>query len=382
MKRIIFIFLILPVLLYSIDATVDNTTLYNTAVGGPHTGMAQGFDSFLNNPALLGEYDDEISFFEFGVNLKGDALSLFNLYFSDALSLDDPSALLDTLDEEGLTSLLIGLNLAGPISIGKIGNNWGWSLRNTSVVYLDVPGLLSTADIVAREDLMFSIGVAIPIKVSLGSKYFMEFTPGIMSRTTLRGEVYIESDLLGLLEYTDDFTTILDDYPLTLSPMFALDAGFIFNFYDLVKLSGVVKDIYTPILEYPVTGVDDFLSIFTSSDTTTGSLVYREINLGLSGDIPLGPLTLVLSDLDLYIDYFDLLDFDKNFWLHWGAGADIELLEKFHLLAGINEGLLSMGLNVDIGGFDVGFVMYGTEEGTQPGANTAFNFLFSMGISF
>lgn len=382
MKKIIIVICLLPVLLFSIDETVDNTSLYNAALGGPHTGMVKGFDSFYNNPALLADYDTEISFFEFTTNFKGDSFELLNLYLSDQLSLDDSSALIDTLDEKGLTSLLIGLDLLGPISVGKIGHNWGWALKNSSTVYVDVPGLLSTSDFIVREDLMFSIGVAIPFKIKLGGKYFIELTPGVMSRTTLRGEVYVESDIIGLLDYSDDFSTLLDDYPLYVSPMFALDAGFVLNIYDLIRFSGVVKDIYTPILKYPVTDLEDALSIFNSSDETTGTLVYREINLGVSGGIPLGPLSLVISDLDLYLDYFDLLEFDKNFWLHWGTGVDMELLDKFHLLAGVNEGLLSLGLNVDLKGFEIGFVMYGTEEGSQPGANSTFNFLLSMGISF
>lgn len=373
---------LLPTLLFGLDETVDNTSLYNMALGGPHTGMVKGFDSFYNNPALLGSYDSEISFLEFGANFKGDAFELFNLYFSDQLTMDDPGALIDTLDEKGLTTLLIGLDLTGPLSIGKIGNNWGWALQNSTSIYLDIPGLLSTADVIFREDMMFSVGIAIPFKIKFGDKFFMEFTPGVMSRTTIRGEVQIENDIIGLLGYSDDFTTLIDDYPLYLSPMFALDAGFIFNVYDVFSFSGVVKDIYTPILKYDVSSFDDAISIFNSNEETIGSLVYREINLGLSAGIPLGPLSLVISDLNLYLDYFDLLEFDRNFWLHWGTGVDLELLSKFHLLAGLNEGLLSLGLNVDIGGFEVGFVMYGTEEGSQPGANSTFNFLVSMGISF
>ncbi len=375
---LVLLFLSISISLYSITEAADNTSLYNKALGGPHSAMAKGFDSFFNNPALLSEYDSEISFMEFGLNMKGDALDLLNLYLGGEL--DDVDTV--TLQENGLTSLLVGIDLAGPLSVGKIGNNWGWSLKNSTNVYIDMPGIISTADIIAREDIMFSVGISIPFKMKFGDSFFVKVTPGIMSRTTLRGEVHMESDIVGIMGYVDDFESILDDYPFYISPMFAIDAGFLINVYDIVKVSGVVKDIYTPILKYPVSSIEDALDIFTSSEDTTGNLVYREINFGLSGDIPLGPLSLIISDLDIYIDYFDVLETEKNVLLHFGAGVDVELLDKFHLLAGINEGLLALGLNVDIGGFDVGFVMYGTEEGTQPGINSTFNFLITMGISF
>lgn len=381
MKRIL-IFLLFPAVLFGFNETVNNTSLYNKALGGPHTGMVKGFDSFFNNPALLAEYDPEISFFQLDVNLKGDALELLNLYLGDDLTIDDPAALLNTLDEKGLTSLLIGFDLVGPLSIGRIGNNWGWNLKNSSVLFMNLPGILSTADVIVREDMMFSIGIAVPFKIRFGDTFFMEFTPGMMSRTTIRGEVHIESDLLGLMAYIDDLSTITDTFPVYLSPMFAVDAGFTLNLYDIVLVSGVIKDLYTPILKYPVATVNDALDIFTTSEDTTGKLIYREINFGISADIPLGPLSFVVSDLDLYLDYFDILEFEKNVLLHFGAGMDIELLDKFHLLAGMNEGLLSMGLNVDLGGFEVGFAMYGTEEGSQPGIRSTFNFLLSMKISF
>ncbi|QEN05731.1 hypothetical protein EW093_13750 [Thiospirochaeta perfilievii] len=249
--------------------------------------MVQGFDSFYNNPGLLAYYDDEISFFKLNVNLKGDALDVLNLYLGGDLSPDDPAALLTTLQDKGLTNLLVGLDINGPLSIGVIGNNWGWYLKNSTNVYLDLPGITSTADIVLREDLVFSAGIAVPFKMRFGDSFFLELVPGVMSRTTLRAELRIEEDLLGFMGYMSDFSSLLADFPLNISPMFALDAGFVINVYDIVSLSGVVKDIYTPILKYPVSSLSDALGIFTSGNDTTGNLVYREINFGLSSDIPL-----------------------------------------------------------------------------------------------
>lgn len=380
LKKLLLLML-LPVKLFSLNDAIDNTTLYNRALGGPHSAMAKGFDSFFNNPALLVEYEEEFSLFSLDLNLKGDALDLINLYMGGELSLDDTGDMIDTLQSRGLTSLLIGLDLPGPISVGRIGNNWGWYIHNSTNIYINMPGLTSDATIIAREDLTFSIGIAFPFRFFFENGIFIELSPGVMSRTTIRGEVEIESDLAGFMVYMEDFTTLLTDYPLNLSPMFALDLGGSINVNDIVRISGVVKDIYTPILKYPVSELSEAFTIFSSSDVTSGTLVYREVNIGLGVDVPLGPLSLVASDLNVYIDYFDLLDFNKNAWLHIGAGLDLELLKKFHLLAGINEGLLSLGVNVDVGNFDIGFALYGTEESSQPGVQSTFNFLISMGIS-
>lgn len=381
MKKII-VLLLLPITLFAFNETVDNTTLYNKALGGPHTGMVKGFDTFFNNPALFADYKPEISIFDLTVNMMGDSLDLINLYFGDQLTLEDPQGVLTTLEDQGLTSLLIGADIGGPLSIGKIGNNWGWSLKNSSNLYLNLPGLTSTATVIAREDFQFSAGIAFPFKIILNDSFFIKLVPGVLSRTTIRTEIDIESDLLGIMGMASDFASILDTYPINVSPMFAVDCGFNISFNDVFRFTGVVKDLYTPILKYPVSQFSDAFNIFTTTEDTTGNLVYREINLGLSGDIPLGFLSIIISDLNLYLDYFDLLDFDKNILLHFGAGADLELLNKFHILGGVNEGLLSLGLNVDLGGFDIGFAMYGTEESSQPGVQSTFNFLLSIGISF
>ncbi|OQY36291.1 MAG: hypothetical protein B6229_10510 [Spirochaetaceae bacterium 4572_7] len=384
MKRFFLLLIIcfVGVQIFALTDNVDNTSLHNKALGGPHSAMVKGFDSFFNNPALLSEYDEHFSIAKLDFNLKGDALSLINLYLGGSLSLDDPSGIIQTLTDEELTRILFGLTLPGPISIGYIGNNWGWSVKNTTDVYLDIPSLIREITLIAREDLQFAVGISFPIPVYTTDSFFIRISPGIMSRTTIRGEMKIDNDLLGLIGTVSDIDNIMDTYPIYLSPIFGLDGGFLVNFNDIISLSGVVKDIYTPILKYPVTTFDDALNVFTNSGDTSGALLHREINFGLAGDIPLGPLSLVVNDLDVYFDYFDLLLFDKNPWLHLGMGVDINLLGKFHLLAGFNEGLLALGLNVELKGFNIGFSMYGTEESPQPGMRPTFNFLLSTGISF
>ena len=202
-----------------------------------------------------------------------------------------------------------------------------------------------------------------------------------MSRATLRGEISIDSDILGLLGSLSDITGLLDTYPINVSPMFAIDAGFLINFYNVFSLSGVIKDLYTPYLKYSVASISDLNLLLSSSEDVTGNIIDREINFGLSSNIPLGILSVVISDLNVYVDYYDLLNFNRNIFLHMGAGINFELLKKFNILTGFYQGLISLGLDVDLGGFNLGFVMYGTEEGSQPGANSVFNFLFSLGIS-
>ena len=382
MRNFVFIIFCLPIGLFAINDAGDNTSLYNVALGGPHTGMIKGFDSFYNNPALLAEYEKEFSLFNLDLNLKGDTFEILNMVLANELTTEDTTALLDTLTERGLTNLLVGINFNTPVSIGLLGKNWGFNLKNTTDVFLELPSLLSDLDFLVREDIILAAGVAFPIVFNSESKHSIKFTSGLMSRITVRGEMKIESDILGLLSYAQDFTTILNDFPINLSPMFSVDAGFLVCYADMITLSGVVKDLYTPLLQYPVQDLSGVLDALKSDEYTTGSMIYREINLGLAFDSPLGILSTVISDLDIYFDYYDLLDLEKNTYMHMGLGLNIELLDQFNILVGINEGLLSLGLNIDVGIFDIGFAMYGTEEGNQPGLNSTFNFLLSTGISF
>lgn len=383
MKRFLLAcFLYLPFFLFSISDAVDNTTLYNRALGGPHAGMVRGFDTFFNNPALLAFYEPEVLFFKMDTNFKGHTIGLANLYLGGELSLDDQAAAVNTLKANGYDRLLVGFNMSGPIGFGFVGNNWGWAVLNTTGLNIDLPYLLGEAEVVFREDLVLAAGVAFPMPFFIGESFKMEFTPGVMSRITLRNEVVIERDLLGVLGLMNNASAILEDNPIYFSPMFAIDLGFNLNVNDIVSIAGVIKDIYTPILKYPVENVGDALSVFTTSSDTSGRVVYREVNIGVAYTVPLGPLDGVISNIDVYLDYYDLLMFEKNVWLHWGIGTDITLLEKLHILTGFNEGLLSLGLDVDLDGFDVGFAMYGTEEAMQPGQRPVFNFLFSIGVSF
>lgn len=384
MKIYVLVFIFLTALsnMYSINNAVSNTSIYNRGTGGPHSSMNKGFDSFFNNPALLSQYEPEFLAMKLSSNFKGDTLKILNLYLGGDLSLDEPTEVLNTLEDEGLTRLLIGLDIGGPVSIGHIGNNWGWCIRNSTDLYIDLPYLLGETMMLVREDVTFAIGISYPFYIELNKYLNLELVPGVMSRTTIRGEIEIEKDLLGLVSLAQDAGAILDDYPINVSPMFALDFGFLVKINNRFGISGVVKDIYTPILKYPVGDVSEALEIFTTSADTTGNIVYREINFGFSVDLPLGPLKYVVNEINIYIDYFDLLELEKTPLLHLGVGADIVLLDKLHLLAGFNEGLLALGLNVDIKGFDVGFVLYGTEEGSQPGMRSVMNFLFSIGVSF
>lgn len=381
-KALLIICFVFPFFIYGISDAVDNITLYNRALGGPHAGMVRGFDTFFNNPALLAFYEPEMLFFKMDTNFKGHTIGLANLYLGGDLSLDDQAAAVNTLQDNGYNKLLVGFNMSGPLGFGGIGHNWGWAIQNTTGLNIDLPYLLGEAEVVFREDLVLAAGVAFPMPFFIGESFKMEFTPGVMSRITLRNEIVIESDLLGVLGLMNNASTILEDNPVYFSPMFAIDFGFNLNINDIISLAGVIKDIYTPILKYPVQNVADALSVFTTSSDTSGRVVYREVNLGLAYNVPLGPLAGVISNIDVYLDYYDLLMFEKNAWLHWGFGTDITLLEKLHILAGFNEGLLSLGLDVDLDGFDVGFAMYGSEEALQPGLRPVFNFLFSIGVSF
>ncbi len=381
MKKIVTLLILLPVYLYSFSDSSSNISVYNKGLGGAHTGMAYGFNTFFNNPALFSLYEEDVSFFRFGTNIKGDTLDILNMYLGNELSLENPALILSKLKEKELDSLLVGLNLSGPINIGKISRNWGWELSNISDLFIKLPSIASNAEVIIREDVMFSLGVSFPFKVMFGDSFFIEFSPGIMSRTTFRGEVNIDSGLLDIFNYAKDINNLLSVYPVKFSPLFAVDLGYMINIYNLFTLSGVIKDLYTPILKYNATSLDDVVAVFTKSSQTVGSLLYREINIGLAINIPRGPLSVVVSDIDFYFDYFDLLQFERNILLHLGAGLDVELLNKIHLLGGLNQGLLSLGLNVDVGSLEVGFSMYGTEEGTEPGSNSVFNFILSVGIS-
>lgn len=380
--KLFLIIILLPVSIYSLTDAMDNSSLYNRALGGPHSSMAKDFDTFYNNPSLFSEYESGVSIFRVITNFKGDAINIANLYLGGKIDLNDTSELLTVLDEEGLTSPLIGLDLVGPVSFGYIGKNWGFMVNNSTNFYLELPSLLSEAEVIAREDVSLSAGIAFPLGLVESDKIKIVFSPGVMFRGILRGEVQFEKDLLGVMSYMEDTTAILSDYPLYLSPLFALDVGFNVKINDFLMLSGVVKDIYTPILKYPVSDVEGALKIFTTVIETEGNLVYREVNFGLGVDIPLGPLKYVISDFDFYLDYYDLLMLEENPFLHIGTGVDITLLDKLHLLAGFYEGLISLGLNIDLKGFNVGFAMYGSEEGSQPGTNSVFNFMFSLGVSF
>lgn len=364
--------------LFSVDDRIDLTSVFNRAMGGPHTALNRGFDTFFNNPALISANESELTVFDLGVHLKGPVFSLMTLFLEES-EVDMQLRLV----ENGLIPLLMGATINGPVSIGYMGKGLGVYFKNQTLNYTELPPTLtSPAKVLVREDIILGVGYSKGL--SFGPEDMITLRPGIMVKAVVRGEISLEQDQAELINSAiSDPAGIILNNTFYLSTIFGMDLGLNLEWKDYITLSVSLKDAYTPILRYQYTTINDVIGGESIEDKDAeGKLVPMDLSVGTMFNIPLGPVGLVLDSLRLYLDYFDMTTTEKNFWLHWGIGLEMIFFDQLSLMVGINEGLLSMGFNIDLEVLNIGFAVYGTEESVEPGVSPAYNLMAGMKISF
>jgi hypothetical protein len=243
-----------------------------------------------------------------------------------------------------------------PLSIAWVANGFGFGIWSRVFVNPNINGTNIQVNLIG--DVIVPVGFAFKV-MDMGG-HTIDF--GL----TLKGygRAMLEGASMNILKMTEmDVDNPLDSFSAPLIVGAGLDAGLLYRGAGLLKgfSAGVTfTDIFnhgTPIL--------DFMS---DSEPAGSYTVPFAINLGAAYELKIFNLLGVVVAADLR----DITTTDytkRNPVLNIGLGAQVSLLNMFKFRAGMSDALLSVGVGVDLGIFELSFAYYGKELGLEPGLN-------------
>ena len=362
-----------------IPASISGADLYenpiaiispvNSALGGPHTTMNNGFSSLMNNPAGFYTAKPEFSIAEITLGLKGPVFDITNLIIKG-----DMAALPGLLQ-----GIYAGLDLLGPISFGYVGEGLGFGIYSNSysTISSSVP-LIVKADI--GSELVLSGGYAMRIPLPLPDVNQLDV--GMLLKGTFRGELTFEESALNIMNVG---LNTLTSKPFNFITGIGVDLGFRYTFKNMLTFGLVGRDLYSPSLHNIYNNINDFSSGVSPSQTLNG-IVPFSLDMGVMYSPDLESKNFFISDLNIYLDYYDILDFwlypesATNPLLHLGFGTQVSMLSILDVRAGFYQGLLTAGLGLDLYYFKLNLAMFGTERSTEPGLQPVYN--LQLGFEF
>jgi hypothetical protein len=338
-----------------------------SALGGPHVTMNDGFSTMMNNPASFFSTEPEFSISEVTIGVKGPVFDIADLIISG----DYLAGVLDLMQ-----GLYAGLDILGPLSFGYVGEGLGFGIYTNTYSTIAATGPLTVrADL--GSEVILAGGYA--MRFPLPDKHILD--AGMVLKGTFRGELSFEESALNVLSIGLDTLTT---EPFNFITGIGFDLGLRYSYLDLITIGLVGRDVYSPTLNNVYTNVNDFIA--GSTPVAMYQTVPFSLDFGVMYSPDLETKNLFISDLKIYVDYYDIFDFwlypelAVNPLLHLGIGAEVSMLSILDLRAGFNEGLFSAGLGLDLYYFTMNFSMFGTELSTDPGLQPVYN--MQLGFEF
>ena len=354
--------------LYERPITIISPT--SSALGGPHVTMNDGFSSLMNNPAGFYSSESEFSIAEVTLGLKGPVFDIANLIVSDDLA-DIPSL---------LQGIYTGIDMLGPISFGYVGEGLGFGIYTNSYTTMSSSGPLTVKADLGSEVILVG-GYSMRLPLSLPEAHLVD--AGMLLKGTFRGELSFEDSALNIMNMID-VNTITSE-PFSFITGIGIDLGLRYSYQNMITVGLVGRDIYSPTLHNVYSNISDFASGSTPIDTLNGIVPFA-LDLGVMYSPDFESKNLFISDIKVYLDYYDALDFwlypglAVNPILHVGIGTEISMLGILDVRVGFNQGLISAGLGLDLYYFKMNLAMFGTELSTEPGLQPVYN--MQLGFEF
>ena len=331
--------------------------------------MNSGFSSLMNNPAGFYTAEPEFSIAEITMGLKGPVFDIANLLITN-----DMAALPGLLQ-----GIYAGMDLLGPISFGYVGEGLGFGIYSNSYSILSCSGPLTVkADI--GSEIVLTGGYAMRIPLPLPDVNQLDV--GMLLKGTFKGELSFEESALNIMNIG---LSTLTSEPFDFITGIGVDLGFRYTFKNILTFGLVGRDLYSPTLHNVYANINDFSNGATPTQTLNG-IVPFSLDSGIMYSLDLESKNYFISDVDIYLDYYDILDFwlypelATNPLLHIGFGTQISMLSILDVRAGFYQGLLTAGLGLDLYYFKMNLAMFGTELSTEPGLQPVYN--IQLGFEF
>ena len=367
-----FSFFIFSLSLYAADFYEQPITIISpaaSALGGSHTTTSSGFSSLMNNPAGFYSTKPEFSIAEITMGLKGPVFDIANLLITN-----DMAALPGLLQ-----GIYAGMDLLGPISFGYVGDGLGFGIYSNSYSTISSSAPLTVkADIGSELVLVGGYAMRIPLPLPEVN----QLDVGMVLKGTFKGELDFEESALNIMNISLD---TLQTEEFNFITGVGIDLGLRYSFKDILTFGIVGRDLYSPTIRNVYTNINEFVA-GTNPVKKLPGIVPLSLDVGVMYSPDLESKNLFISDINIYLDYYDILDFwmypelATNPLLHIGFGTQISMLSILDIRAGFYQGLLTAGLGLDLYYFKMNLAMFGTERSTEPGLQPVYN--IQLGFEF
>jgi hypothetical protein len=365
---LVFLLILLPAAaLFAIDKTeplAQPLIPMIRAMGNAYTAVSNDENAVYFNPAGYGVVDNGIlSVFSLGLkmNVDNSALKVYSALIAGK----------DITSGSNITTYLsdttIAAGIAGPVSFGRVGNNFGFSFYDNANVLLTTRpgGIMPSADFLTYVDIGFIGGYGIKVPIVNG------LYAGINLKVILRVKSQIDGTLLDVIDAIEGSSGV----PLGKSVAFGSDAGLLYMPLPYLHFGVTARDFFG-------TRFNSWENISGSSTTYPDSMIKPRIAFGTA----LYPLYFfkkvkLPENLVLALDYADLLDY-SSVLSNLKFGVRLSTLRIIDLLGGIDGGYLTGGVDFNLKFFRIGIAYYVDELGSYPGASPAQNLMLHFGLQW
>lgn len=353
------------------------------SLGGIHAADTYDMGTIFNNPAGFQRVEPQVAFSEFTLGLRGPVFDIADVVVQALGGGGDFTEILGAdATQELLSGLYAGLNILGPLYFGYVGNGLGLGVfMNSDFTFQESSPL--TLGITIEEQLMLCGGYSYRFPLPENSGHTLDM--GILLKGGVKGSIQVTEAFANLLNLDISADTILAS-PFSFVASIGLDMGVLYNFHDFISVGLTAMDLFSPTSKKTYSNLDGMIGGSETPLSSETGTVPISLNVGVGVSPPLGPFEKYISDLSVYIDYKDILGlwlYQENYtnpWLHLSAGLELTLLEIFAIRGGLDEGLMSAGLGVDLTIFTMNIAMFGSELGTEPGVRPIYNLM--LGFEF
>ena len=352
----------------------------SSALGGVHAAYSEDLSSLFNNPAGFVSVESQVSVAEVTVGASGPVSDIANIVIQAVGGTEIATLLGTSTVQDLIQNIYAAAEAVGPIYFGYVGKGLGFGFFNTSDVTLANNGPLSYNARVG-EQLVLAGGYA--LRLPLGSDS-QTIDVGILLKGALRGEVDFDISALELPALLSNLSlATVSAEPFRFTAGLGVDIGVRYAYRDVFAFGLAVRDLYTPTFIRDYSSLDVFLSGAETPTQSFGTLPI-DVSAGILISPMLGRLGRYINDLDILLDYTDILDFimhgatARNPILHVGLGVQLTLLQVLDLRMGFSDGLFSAGLGIDLTYFRLNASMFGSELSLEPGLRPVFNTMIGL----
>jgi hypothetical protein len=317
-------------------------------LGGNHVAVGDSFHALFANPATLVDIERQFSAAELTISTYGPVFEIM-----------DRARSAGPLDLSELKNNSVGFDIAGPLSLGWVGNGWGLGIFNR----LRLDASMDSATV--KPDVAGEIFVVGGYSFRLIKKENHFFDAGFLLKGFYRGVAQLEATITDALSLHD--APVANPFSTYLGA--GLDLGIRYTFRENFAFSLVCFDVYSPVY---ITGYDSL------------GTVQRRLDMGIKYTIRNSFINRYISDLTIMADYRDILapysQASRNPFLNIGIGLELMMFKVLSFRFGLADALPAFGLGVDLSFMIMDVAVYGRELGSDPGKNSTY--CLSLGFLF